>query len=55
MITEKQEQIENGIELLRSTENYLSCQEPFNKSACELLAKLRSELQVEWEKDESTV
>jgi hypothetical protein len=54
MITERQEQIENGIEVLRNAEDHLNCTQALpNYRAIDLLARLRVELAIEWDQIEA--
>ena len=53
MITERQEQIENGIEVLRHAEDWLNCTQGLpNYRAIDLLANLRANLAREWDEIE---
>ena len=54
MLTERQEQIENAIEVLSHAENYLNCTQALpNYRAIDLLARLRIELVIEWNQIEA--
>ena len=56
MITERQEQIENGMEVLLNAENYLNCTHRRTVSrndAIDLLANLRANLAWEWNEIEA--